>query len=116
MHWNQEMKVWQISMIAGYLIFSIGFTAVLVTLLRNINSEIKKGIYFTKRNARLIGTCGFFYMFLIFFRTNFWHAVAGAVEREYPLGDMIIPALIITIFAHLYAIAYRVSEENSLTI
>ena len=40
MHWNPEMKVWQISMIAGYLIFSIGFTAVLVTLLRNINSEI----------------------------------------------------------------------------
>ena len=116
MHWNPEMKVWQISMIAGYLIFSIGFTAVLVTLLRNINSEIKKGIYFTKRNARLIGMCGFLYMFLIFFRTNFWHAVAGAIEREYPYGDMIIPALILTIFAHLYAIAYRVSEENSLTI
>lgn len=116
MKWNPDAMTWQICVIAGYLLTSVGFAAVITTVIRKTLSGLNKKVYFTLCNARLIFIAGFLYMFMIYFRTNFWHVVKGAVVREFPLVDMAIPALLITTFGYLYTIAFTISEEQKLTI
>ena len=55
-------------------------------------------------------------MFMVNFRENFDFAVNGAMEKTFPLPDMAVPALVITIFGYLYTMAIDIKEENDLTI
>ena len=114
--WDPDNMTWQICVIAGYLLTSIGFTGVITALICKIIAGIKNKIYFTSTNAVLIFVSGFIYMFMIYFETNFWHAIKGGVVRELPFVDMAIHALLITIFGYLYTIAFNISEEQKLTI
>ena len=116
MKWNPDCMGWQICVIAGYLLTSFGFAAVITAIISKILSGLKKKVYFTISNAKLIFLSGFIYMFMIYFETNFWYAIKGGLERSFPFVDMAIPALLITIFGYLYTIAFNISEEQQLTI
>ena len=116
MKWIPDDMAWQICVIAGYLMTSVGFAAVITTVISKTLSGLKKKVYFTLSNARLIFLAGFIYMFMIYFRTNFWYVIIGSPARQFPFVDMAIPALLITIFGYLYTIAFNISEEQKLTI
>ena len=116
MKWNPEMITWQIYIIAGYLLTSVGFAAVISTLIYKVLSGLKKNVLFTTGNAKLIFISGFIYMFFVNFRENFELAVNGVLEKAFPISDMAVPALVITIFGYLYTIAIDIKEENDLTI
>ena len=116
MKWNPDRITWQIYIIAGYLLTSVGFAAVMTLLISNILSGLKKNVLFTAGNAKLIFLSGFIYMFLVNFRENFGFAVKGASEMVFPFPDMVVPALVITIFGYLYTMAIDIKEENDLTI
>lgn len=116
MIWNPDRTTWQIYIIAGYVLTSVGFAAVISTLIYKILSGLKKNILFTAGNAKLIFLSGFIYMFLVNFRENFDCAVNGALEKVFQFSDMAVPALVITIFGYLYTMAIDIKEENDLTI
>lgn len=116
MKWNPDRTVWQIYIIAVYLLTSVGFAAVMTLLICNILSGLKKNVLFTASNAKLIFLSGFIYMFLVHFRENYDLAVSGALAKVFPFYDMAVPALVITIFGYLYTMAIDIKEENDLTI
>lgn len=116
MKWNPERMTWQIYIITGYLLTSVGFATVISTLIYKILSGLKKNVLFTKGNAKLIFLSGFVYMFFVNFRENFDFAVSGALAKVFPFSDMAVPALVITIFGYLYTMAIEIKEENDLTI
>lgn len=116
MKWSPDRITWQIYIIAGYLLTSVGFAVVMTLLISNILSGLKKNVLFTAGNAKLIFLSGFIYMFLVNFRENFGFAVKGASEMVFPFPDMAVPALVITIFGYLYTMAIDIKEENDLTI
>ena len=116
MKWNPDRMNWQIYIIAGYLLTSVGFATVISTLIYKIICGIKKKMLFTYGNAKLIFLSGFIYMFYVNFRENFGFAVKGALEKVFPFYDMAVPALVIIIFGYLYTMAIDIKEENDLTI
>ena len=116
MKWNPERITWQRYIISGYLLTSVGFAAIISTLIYKVLSGLKKKVLFTTGNAKLIFLSGFVYMFMVNFRENFDFAVNGAIEKTFPLPDMAVPALVITIFGYLYTMAIDIKEENDLTI
>ena len=116
MKWNPDRTSWQVYIITGYLLTSVGFAAVISTLIYKVLSGLKKKVLFTTINAKLIFLSGFVYMFMVNFRENFDLAVNGALEKIFPFSDMAVPALVITIFGYLYTMAIDIKEENDLTI
>lgn len=114
--WNEKILWGQIIIFSGRIVSGYTFYLLLTLFMFNSVRGYKKGIIFPKTNVKLLYGCSISYFFYSFFNLNI--DIIGATN-EYLLKldtESVVLTLLFAIFALMYHIAEKISEENNLTI
>lgn len=109
----------QITIFIGRLLFKNAFYALIVVFLVKQYKAVKSGVLFPRANIGIIYTIAVCYLIGNFCHANFDTLVIPEIEGTANLvisTDTLIYAMLLLVFASIYKIAVKVSEENTLTI
>lgn len=113
--WFTDAKWLQITMLVGRIIGGLGFSVLISLFIIRSFRALKNGTIFPKGNIPLLyASAGALFLYR-FCYTNM--AMATGLDRNICINsdDLIMPLLLV-MFAMVYTIAVRISEENRLTI
>lgn len=113
--WMEDVKWLQIALIIGRMIGGVAFSALMTIFILNSIRALKNGILFPICNVGVLYAAAATYFTYRFCYSNI--GIVTGYERNLLLDmdDIIVP-LIMIIFAIIYKVAVKVSQENSLTI
>lgn len=113
--WFSEAKWLQITMLVGRIIGGLGFSVLISFFIIKSIRALKNGTIFPKGNIPLLySSAGSLFLYR-FCYTNMAMAVGADRNICIDTDDIVMPLLLV-MFAMLYTIAVRVSDENRLTI
>ena len=113
--WFSEAKWLQITMLVGRIIGGLGFSVLISVFIIKSIRALKNGTIFPKGNIHLLySSAGSLFLYR-FCYTNMAMAVGGDRNICIDTDDIVMPLLLV-MFAMLYTIAVRVSDENRHTI
>jgi len=116
--WLDEYKWLQVTVIVGRMIGGLALSALFYAFTINTINGYKAGILFPRKNFGILTTCSIALFVYIFCHDNI-HIVGlsnDAVSQIELNPDTIVYPLIFVVFALMYKVAVKVSEENRLTI
>lgn len=116
--WLDAYKWLQVAIIVGRMIGGLALSALLYIFTINTIKGYKAGVLFPRKNFGVLIACSIALFVYIFCQDNI-HLVRlsnDAVGKLYINPDTIVFPLIFVVFALMYKVAVKVSEENSLTI
>ena len=117
--WHEKIYVMQMSIFIGRLLFKNAFYALIVVFLIKQYKAVKNGVLFPRVNIGIMYTIAACYLIGNFCHMNFETLVIPATEGIANLvisTDILIYTMLLLVFASVYKIAVKVSEENNLTI
>lgn len=114
-----EMDKWmQITVLVGRMVGGLVFSALLYSFTINTIKGYKAGVLFPRKNFGILIACSvalFVYMFC--YDNMALVGIANDAVRQIVLDlNTIVCSMTFVVFALMYKIAIKVSEENSLTI
>jgi hypothetical protein len=113
--WLDEMKTFQIFIATGRILGGAFYFGLITAFLVKTIKGLKNGILFPASNVRIL-----YFSALALFVYNFCYNNGGILtggESNLILDtDDIAISLILVVFAMIYKIAVKISDENSLTI
>ena len=114
-----EMDKWmQITVLVGRMVGGLVFSALLYAFTINTIKGYKAGVLFPRKNFGILIACSvalFVYMFC--YDNMALVGIANDAVRQIVLDlNTVVCSMTIVVFALMYKIAIKVSEENSLTI
>ena len=114
-----EMDKWmQITVLVGRMVGGLVFSALLYAFTINTIKGYKAGVLFPKKNFGILIACSialFVYMFC--YDNMALVRIANDAVRQIVLDlNTVVCSMTFVVFALMYKIAIKVSEENSLTI
>ncbi len=116
--WLDTDKWMQITVLVGRMVGGLTFSALLYAFTINTAKGYKAGVLFPRKNFGILMACSvalFVYMFC--YDNMPLVGLANDAVRQITLDlNTIVCSLTFVVFALMYKIAIRVSEENSLTI
>ena len=114
-NWTEDIKWLQMTIMIGRMIGGLAFSILMGAFIINSVKSLKNGIPFPRRNVGILyGTAASLFIYK-FFQSNL--GIVTGSERNLLIDtDNLTIALMIIIFAIIYNVAVKVSEENSLTI
>ncbi|MBQ8421485.1 MAG: hypothetical protein IJX11_04405 [Bacteroidales bacterium] len=113
--WSDSLKGFQISIIIGRTVGAAVFFGLISAFLIKTIKGLESGVLFPAANVPILYLSAIF-LFVYNFSTSNGGIVTGAEEALLIDTDDVIFSLIFVVFAMIYKIAVKVSEENSLTI
>ena len=113
--WMADVKWLQVTILIGRMAGGIAFSILMAAFMVNSATSLNNGVLFPKCNVGILyGTAASFFIYR-FFVSNLG-IVTGAERNLLIDTDNLIMALMIVIFAIIYNVAVKVSQENNLTI
>lgn len=113
--WSDELMAFQIVVASGRILGGVAFFALITAFLVKTIRGLKNGVIFPASNVPILYLCA-----LTLFIYNFCYSNGGIMtgtSKNLLLDtDDIAISLILVVFAMIYKIAVRISDENSLTI
>ena len=113
--WNQEMKGWQIFILAARFIGITSLFILCCIFLYRTNKGLENGDLFPKSNISLIRWSALVAGMLAFVHSNYGAVVKGESELMLDSNTILIP-LIVLLFAGLYKMAYLAAKDSQLAI
>lgn len=114
-NWSEDLKWLQMTILIGRMSGGIAFSILMCAFIIISGKSLKNGILFPRCNVGILyGTAASLFIYR-FFQSNLGIVTGGERNLLIDTDDLII-TLTIVIFAIIYKVAVRVSEENSLTI
>ena len=117
-HWHEDLYPMQLVIFIGRLLFKTSFYALIMVFLAKQLKAIKSGVLFPSVNTRIIYAMAACY----FIGENCSDNISTSVLFEGNTGSFVIDGdtwiytAVLVVFAIMYNIAVKVSEENNLTI
>jgi len=114
-NWTTDLKWLQMTILIGRMTGGVAFSILMCAFIIISLKSFKNGILFPRCNVGILyGTAASLFIYR-FFQSNL--GIVTSAERNLLINtDDIIIALMIVIFAIIYNVAVKVSEENNLTI
>lgn len=113
--WSDEMKAFQLFIATGRMLGGALFFGLITAFLVKTIKGLKNGILFPASNVRILYLSSPV-LFLYNFCYNNVGILTGSSSNLLLDTDDIAISLILVVFAMIYKIAVRISDENSLTI
>ena len=117
-HWHEDLYPMQIVIFIGRLLFKTSFYTLIMVFLAKQLKAIKNGVLFPSVNTRIMYAIAACY----FIGENCSDNISTSVLFEGNTGSFVIDGdtwiytAVLVVFAIMYNIAVKVSEENNLTI
>ena len=117
-HWHEDLYPMQFVIFIGRLLFKTSFYALIMVFLAKQLKAIKSGVLFPSVNTRIIYAMAACY----FIGENCSDNISTSLLFEGNTGSFVIDGdtwiytAVLVVFAIMYNIAVKVSEENNLTI
>ena len=117
-HWHEDLYPMQLVIFIGRLLFKTSFYALIMVFLAKQLKGIKSGVLFPSVNTRIIYAMAACY----FIGENCSDNISTSLLFEGNTGSFVIDGdtwiytAVLVVFAIMYNIAVKVSEENNLTI
>ena len=117
-HWHEDLYPMQLVIFIGRLLFKTSFYALIMVFLAKQLKAIKNGVLFPSVNTRIIYAMAACY----FIGENCSDNISTSLLFEGNTGSFVIDGdtwiytAVLVVFAIMYNIAVKVSEENNLTI
>ena len=113
--WIADVRWLQVTILIGRMAGGIAFSILIAVFMVNSAKSLKNGVLFPSCNVGILyGTAASFFIYS-FFASNL--GIVSGAERNLLIDtDNLIVTLMIVIFANIYKVAVKVSQENNLTI
>lgn len=117
-HWHEDLYPMQLVIFIGRLLFKTSFYTLIMVFLAKQLKAIKNGVLFPSVNTRIMYAIAACY----FIGENCSDNISTSVLFEGNTGSFVIDGdtwiytAVLVVFAIMYNIAVKVSEENNLTI
>ena len=117
-HWHEDLYPMQLVIFIGLLLFKTSFYTLIMVFLAKQLKAIKNGVLFPSVNTRIMYAIAACY----FIGENCSDNISTSVLFEGNTGSFVIDGdtwiytAVLVVFAIMYNIAVKVSEENNLTI
>ena len=117
-HWHEDLYPMQLVIFIGRLLFKTSFYALIMVFLAKQLKAIKSGVLFPSVNTRIIYAMAACY----FIGENCSDNISTSLLFEGNTGSFVIDGdtwiytAVLGVFAIMYNVAVKVSEENNLTI
>ena len=117
-HWHEDLYPMQLVIFIGRLLFKTSFYALIMVFLAKQLKAIKSGVLFPSVNTRIIYAMAACY----FIGENCSDNISTSLLFEGNTGSFVIDGdtwiytAVLVVFAIMYNVAVKVSEENNLTI
>ncbi|MBO7280300.1 MAG: DUF2975 domain-containing protein [Bacteroidaceae bacterium] len=118
-NWNQDVLPFQIIVFSCRLLFNVGFNVLIIVFLIKSLKALKDGTLFPKSNVALLYVTAGCYFIGKLCDDNMGSTLlteTPTCSRFVIETGCILVTLMLIIFAMIYKIAVKVSEENNLTI
>ena len=117
-HWHEDLYPVQLVIFIGRLLFKTSFYALIIVFLAKQLKAIKNGVLFPSVNTRIIYAMAACYFIGENCSDNISTSLLfdGNTASFVIDGDTWIYTAVLIVFALMYNIAVKVSEENNLTI
>ena len=118
-NWNQDVLPFQIIVFSCRLLFNVGFNVLIIVFLIKSLKALKDGTLFPKSNVALLYITAGCYFIGKLCDDNMGNTLlteTPTCSRFVIETGCILVTLMLIIFAMIYKIAVKVSEENNLTI
>ena len=115
--WHEELYPLQWTIFTGRLIFkSLFYTLIIVFIVKQFKA-IKSGVLFPAANVTVMYTMAISYLIGNICNDNIETALTNTSSAAFVINsDTLLYTALLVIFAIIYKIAVKVSEENNLTI
>lgn len=115
--WHEELYPLQAAIFAGRLLFKSMFYALIILFLFKQIKAIKNGVLFPDINASILYCISGCYLIGSICDDNIATALTNSSHSAFVINsDTLLYAALLVVFALIYKVAVRVSEENNLTI
>lgn len=115
--WHEELYPLQAGIFIGRLVFKTLFYALIMALLFKQLKAIKDGILFPRANVKIMYIIAVCYLIGNLCDDNISTALLFEESGKFVINsDTLLYAALLVIFALIYKVAVKVSEENNLTI
>ena len=114
-----EMDKWmQITILVGRMVGGLVFSALLYAFTINTIKGYKAGVLFPRKNFGILIACSVaLFVFMFCYDNMALVGIANDAVRQIAIDlNTVVCSLTFVVFALMYKIAIKVSEENSLTI
>ena len=114
--WREDLFQMQMIIFIGKLFFKTAFYILLFFFLIKQHKAIKNGVLFPRANVLIMYFMAAFYFMGNFCQENIKTFISAETPHIVLNFDTTIYTLLLIIFALMYKVAAKVSEENNLTI
>ena len=114
--WREDLFQMQMIIFVGKLFFKTAFYILLFFFLIKQHKAIKNGVLFPRANVLIMYFMAAFYFLGNFCQENIKTFISAETPHIVLNFDTTIYTLLLIIFALMYKVAAKVSEENNLTI
>lgn len=114
--WREDLFQMQMIIFIGKLFFKTAFYILLFFFLIKQHKAIKNGVLFPRANVLIMYFMAAFYFLGNFCQENIKTFISAETPHIVLNFDTTIYTLLLIIFALMYKVAAKVSEENNLTI
>lgn len=114
--WREDLFQMQMIIFIGKLFFKTAFYVLLFFFLIKQHKAIKNGVLFPRANVLIMYFMAAFYFMGNFCQENIKTFISAETPHIVLNFDTTIYTLLLIIFALMYKVAAKVSEENNLTI
>ena len=114
--WREDLLQMQMIIFVGKLFFKTAFYILLFFFLIKQHKAIKNGVLFPRANVLIMYFMAAFYFLGNFCQENIKTFISAETPHIVLNFDTTIYTLLLIIFALMYKVAAKVSEENNLTI
>ena len=115
--WHEELYPLQAGIFIGRLVFKTLFYALIMAFLFKQLKAIKDGILFPRANVKIMYIIAVCYLIGNLCDENISTALLFEDSGKFVINsDTLLYAALLVIFALIYKVAVKVSEENNLTI
>ena len=114
--WREDLFQMQMIIFIGKLFFKTAFYILLFFFLIKQHKDIKNGVLFPRANVLIMYFMAAFYFLGNFCQENIKTFISAETPHIVLNFDTTIYTLLLIIFALMYKVAAKVSEENNLTI
>lgn len=117
-HWHEDLYPLQLTIFIGRLLFKTSFYALIIVFLVKQLKAIKNGVLFAAVNVKIMYVLAFCYLIGNSCSDNVSTSLLfdGNTASFVINGDTLLYAALLVIFALIYKVAVKVSEEYNLTI
>ena len=114
MEWLENYRSLQNFVIIFKFVGALAFFILLISFIFNCIKALKKGTLFPRKNVGILYGCAAATFVSLFCNSNM-HLLNGTRAIHLDFAEVFVP-IVICVFAIIYRIAVKISEENSLTI